>query len=78
MPSTFIFVCLKLKNRSCEFPFPKSIVYSDVVVDKLGQRYKSLLPRKNPENKTLKVADGHSQWHVLKFSRPLIYSKLCK
>ena len=34
MPSTFIFGCLELKRRTCEIPFPKSIVYSDVVLDK--------------------------------------------
>ena len=39
------FGCLELKWRSCEIPFPKSIVYSDVVLDKLGQGYESFFPR---------------------------------
>ena len=47
MPSTFIFGCLELKRRSCKIPFPKSIVYSDLVLDKLGQSCMSFLPRKN-------------------------------
>ena len=45
MPSTFIFGGLKLKVRFYEIPFPKSIVYSDVVLDKLRQRYKSFFPK---------------------------------
>ena len=63
--------------RFCKIPFPKSITYSGVVLDKLRQRYKSFFPRKNPEKYILNVDDGHSSW-VLKFSRPLNYSELCK
>ena len=51
MPSTFIFGCLELNRRSCENPFPKSIVYSDVELDKLPQTYMSFFPRKNAECK---------------------------
>ena len=47
MPSKFIFGCLELKRRSCEIPSPKSIVYNDVVLDKLGQSYESFFPSKN-------------------------------
>ena len=42
MALTFIFCCfcsLQLKMRSCGHPFPKSIVYNDVVLKKLGQSY---------------------------------------
>ena len=78
MPSTFLLGCLGLKMIFCVIPFPKNIVYSDVVLDKLRQRYKSSFPSKNEENWTLKVTDGHSCWQVLKNSRLLNYSKLCK
>ena len=47
MPSTFIFGSLKLKMRFCELLFPKSVVYSDVVLYKLEQRCQSIYPRKN-------------------------------
>ena len=55
MQSTFILACLELKRRSCYIPFPKSIVYSDVVLEKVGQSNKSLFPRKNAESQTLKI-----------------------
>ena len=60
MPSTFIFGCLELEKRFCEISFPKNVVYSDVVLDKLGQSNKSFFPSKNAESVTLKVADEHS------------------
>ena len=41
----------KIEMKFCEIPFPKSIVYSDVVLDKLWQWYKSLFPSKNAERK---------------------------
>ena len=47
MPFTLIFGCLELKKRSCQLPFPKSIVCSDVVLDNQGQNYKSFFPGKN-------------------------------
>ena len=50
MPSTFIFDCLKSKMRFREIPFPKSIVYSDVNLDKLRQRFKSFIPSINTES----------------------------
>ena len=74
MPSTFVFGCLKLKRRFCEIPFRKSIVYSDVVLDKLRERYKSRLPSINAESCALRIADGFSPW-VLKFSRLLSFSE---
>ena len=49
MPSKSIFDCIKLKMRFCEIPFPKSIVYSDVVLDKQQQRYESFFPSINAE-----------------------------
>ena len=36
MSPTFFFGTLELKRRSCQIQFPKSIVYSDVVLD-VGQ-----------------------------------------
>ena len=78
MPSMFIFRCLKLKRRSCKIPFPKSIVYNDVLLEKLGQSCKSFFPSKNAERETLKDAEEHSCRQVLKFSRPLNYSKLSR
>ena len=60
MLSTFYFDCLKLKMRFCGMPFPKSIVYSDVVVGKLLQRYKVFFPGINAGRYTLKVGDGQS------------------
>ena len=60
MPSTFIFGCLKIKLGLCEIPFPKGMFYSYVVLDKLQQRYQVVFPSQNPENYTLKIADGHS------------------
>ena len=61
MPSIFIFGRLELKKRSCEIPFLKSIVYSDVVLDKLGLMYTSKIffLAKNLESQTMTVADGH-------------------
>ena len=47
MPSTFIFGCLELKRRSCEIPFSKTIVYSDALLEKLGEIYKSIFPSRN-------------------------------
>ena len=73
MPSTFIFGCLKLKMRFCETPFPKSIVYSNLVLGKLRRAF----PSKYAEGYALKVADGLSLW-ALKFSRILNYSELCE
>ena len=67
MPSMFIFGCPELKKRFCEIPFPKSIVYSDAVLDNLRQRYKSIFPSKYSESQTLKSADELCPW-VLKFS----------
>ena len=64
-------------NPFCWFPFPKKNVYSDAVLDKLRQRYKSFLPEKDAERKNLKVADGLSPL-FLKISRTLNYSGLCK
>ena len=49
MPSTFIFCWLELKWRSCDIPFPKSIVYSDVLLDKLGQVDLVFLSQQNRE-----------------------------
>ena len=67
MPTTFMIGCLELKKRRfCEIPFQKSIVLSDVVFDKLGQRYKPFFPRKNTERLTVKVADGHSHCQFFK------------
>ena len=78
MPSTFIFGCLKVKIRFHKIPFPKTKVYSDVVLDNLRQKYKSFFfPSKNTKTKTLKVAHRHSPY-VWKFSRPLNFSELCK
>ena len=51
MPSTLIFGCLKLKMRFCEIPFARSIVYSDIGLDKLWQSYKSFFPSKNEHGK---------------------------
>ena len=78
MPSTFIFGCLKLKTRFCEIPFPKSIIYSDVVLSKLGHSYESSFPSQNSESWTPKCADGHFHcWQSFpKFSRPLITRSL--
>ena len=70
MPSTFIFGCLKLKMRFLEIPFPKSIVYSDLALDKLRQRYESFFSIKNAETLTMKVADVHAPC-VLQFSKLL-------
>ena len=50
MPSTFIFDCLKLIMRFCEFPFPESIIYRVVMLGKLGQSYKSFFPSKIAES----------------------------
>ena len=50
MPSTLIFDCLEFKRRSCEIPFPKSIVYSVVVLDKLGQSQKIIFSSENAES----------------------------
>ena len=47
MASTFIFGWLELKMTFCEIPFPKSIVYSAVVMDKLPQNNKSFFPTIN-------------------------------
>ena len=69
MPSALIFGCLKLKMRFCEIPFPKSIIYSDVVLDKLRQTDESFIPISAAESRTLKVADVLCPW-VMKFSRP--------
>ena len=44
MPSTFIFGSLEFKERSCEIPVPKSIVYIDGVLDKLELSYKFFFP----------------------------------
>ena len=56
--------------RFCEIPFPKGLVYSDVVLKNLFKAISLSF-----QAKTRKVADGHSSC-VLKFSRPLNYSKL--
>ena len=37
MSSMFIFCRLELNKRSCEIRFPKSIIGSNVVLEKLGQ-----------------------------------------
>ena len=50
MPSKFIFDRLKIKKRFCDIPFPKTLVYSDVVLDKLGQSYKAFFLSKNAES----------------------------
>ena len=50
MPFMFIFGCLELKRRFCEIPFPKSIVYTDVVLDKRGKNYKFLFLSKNAKS----------------------------
>ena len=34
-----IFCWIELNGRSCEFLFPKNIVASDVVLEKVGQNY---------------------------------------
>ena len=54
MPSKFMFCCLEL-NRSREIPFQKSIVYRNVLLDNLGQRYKFFLPRKNAERRKVEL-----------------------
>ena len=64
MPFTVIFGCLELKKRASKIQFPKSIIYSDVVLDKLGQSYKSFVLSKNGESSTHKVSDAHSYWQV--------------
>ena len=40
------FGCLELQRRPCEVPFPKNKVYSDVMLDKLEQSYRSFLSKK--------------------------------
>ena len=60
MPSTLNFGCLEFQRRSSEIPFPKRVVYGDVMLAKLGRSYKSFFPSENAEIGTLKVADGHS------------------
>ena len=40
----------KILERFCEIPLLKSIVYSDVMLDKLRQKYKSFFPSKNAES----------------------------
>ena len=54
MQYRFIFGCLELKKRSCEIPFPKNIVYSDVVLDKL----KISFPAKTRKVKIRKLLTG--------------------
>ena len=73
---TFVFGRLEIKRRSCEIPFPKSVVYNDAVLNKLEESYKSFFPSKMAES-YLQVVDGHSHWQVLKVSRLLNNSKLC-
>ena len=49
----------KIKKISfCEISFPKSIVYSDVVRDKLGRSYKSFFPTKTRTVKLWKLMIG--------------------
>ena len=72
MQSKFIFGCLEVKRRACEIPFAKSIVYSDVELDKRGQSYESFFCSKNAENLSLEIADGHSHWQILNVLRTLI------
>ena len=50
MPSMFFSGCLELKKKSCEIPFPRSIVYNDVELEKLGQSYESFFSSKNAES----------------------------
>ena len=53
MPSSFNFWLPKIKKEilwSCDISFLKIIVYSDVVLDKLGQSYKSIFPSKIAES----------------------------
>ena len=76
MLSTFFFGCLELKRRFSEIPFPKSIVLSDLVLDKLRHRYKSFSRSLDEDNSTVNVADGLSPG-VLKISGRLNYLELC-
>ena len=75
---TFIFGWLELQRRYCEIPFPKTIVYTGVELDKQGRSYKSFFLGENAESWTLKVADGNFHWQILKLSRLFKYSKLCE
>ena len=52
MPFTLIFGCLKLKRRSRENSFSKSLVYCDVMLDKLGQGFTSVFPSKNKNSES--------------------------
>ena len=51
MPPTFFFGCQQLKRKSCEIPFPKSVVYSDVLLEKLVQSANFLSQQKPRELK---------------------------
>ena len=51
MPSTLIFGCLELKGRSFEIPFPKSLVYSDEMLGKLGESFESFFSNEKQKMK---------------------------
>ena len=67
-----------LEMRFREIPFPKNIIHSDVVLDKLRQRFRFYFRSLKRGMLNSENCCGRSHWQVLKMSRILKYLKPCK